>query len=72
MERASARERAVNIRHVILPKILAPNTRRNYRERYVQNIQPVIGSMLISDIKPMHCKVILNRMEAKYAGSTIR
>ncbi|MBD5522810.1 MAG: site-specific integrase, partial [Lachnospiraceae bacterium] len=51
---------------------LAPNTRRNYRERYVQNIQPIIGSMLISDVKPMHCKVILNRMEAEYAGSTIR
>lgn len=26
---------------------LAPNTRRNYRERYVQNIQPVIGNMLM-------------------------
>ena len=25
---------------------LAPNTRRNYRERYVRNIQPVIGGML--------------------------
>jgi hypothetical protein len=24
---------------------LAPNTRRNYRERYVNNIQPVIGKM---------------------------
>lgn len=51
---------------------LAPNTRRNYRERYVQNIQPVIGSMLMSDVKPMHCKVVLNRMEADYAGSTIK
>lgn len=27
---------------------------------------------MMSDIKPMHCKVILNRMEATYAGSTIR
>ena len=51
---------------------LASNTRRNYRERYVQNIQPVIGSMLISDVKPMRCKVVLNRMEEVYAGSTIR
>ena len=51
---------------------LAPNTRRNYRERYIQNIQPVIGIMPLSDVKPMHCKVILNRMEAEYAGSTIR
>lgn len=51
---------------------LAPNTRRNYQERYEKNIQPVIGHMMMSDVKPMHCKVILNRMEATYAGSTIR
>ena len=41
-------------------------------ERYKNNIQPIIGSMKISDVKPMHCKVILNRMDANYAGSTIR
>ena len=35
---------------------LAPNTLRNYRERYKQNIQPIIGKMLLSDVKPMHCK----------------
>lgn len=51
---------------------LAPNTLRNYRERYKQNIQPVIGQMKLSDVKPMHCKVILNRMDELYAGSTIR
>ena len=27
---------------------LAPNTLRNYRERYVRNIQPVIGKTLIA------------------------
>ena len=51
---------------------LSPNTRRNYRERYEINIQPVIGSMRLSDVKPMHCKIVLNRMDAVYAGSTIR
>ena len=51
---------------------LSPNTRRNYRERYKINIQPVIGSMKLSDVKPMHCKIVLNRMDATYAGSTIR
>ena len=51
---------------------LAPNTRRNYRERYKYNIQAVIGGMRISDVKPMHCKMVLNRMEKDYAGSTIR
>ena len=51
---------------------LAPNTQRNYRERYQRNVQPFIGQMKMSDVKPMHCKVILNRMESSYAGSTIR
>lgn len=51
---------------------LAPNTRRNYRERYKHNIQPVIGCMRLVDVKPMHCKLVLNRMEPDYAGSTIR
>ena len=51
---------------------LAPNTKRNYRERYKRNIQPVIGAMNIGDVKPMHCKAVLNRMESGYAGSTIR
>lgn len=51
---------------------LAPNTRRNYRERYKHNIQPVLGKMRLVDMKPMYCKIVLNRMEATYAGSTIR
>lgn len=51
---------------------LAPNTKRNYEERYKINIQPVIGRMCINDVKPMHCKVVPNRMEEIYAGSTIR
>lgn len=51
---------------------LAPNTRRNYRERYTHNIQPVIGGMQLAAVKPMHCKMVLNRMETDYAGSTIR
>lgn len=51
---------------------LSPNTRRNYRERYTRNIQPVIGNMRLADVKPLHCKLVLNRMDATYAGSTIR
>ena len=51
---------------------LAPNTRRNYQERYDRNIRPVIGSMKLGDVKPMHCKIILNRMESCYAGGTIK
>ena len=51
---------------------LAPNTRRNYEQRYKQNVQPVIGRMKMTDVKPMHCKTVFNRMEDRYAGSTIR
>ena len=51
---------------------LAPNTLRNYRERYIRNIQPVIGKMLIANVKPMHCKKVFIQMDADYAGSTIR
>ena len=51
---------------------LSPNTKRNYKERYKINIQPVIGGMRMCDVKPMHCKVVLNRMDVKYAGGTIK
>lgn len=51
---------------------LAPNTIRNYKERYKRNIQPVMGHMLIANVKPMHCKKVLIQMDADYAGSTIR
>ena len=51
---------------------LAPNTIRNYRERYCMNVKPVIGTMRMSDVKPMHCKIVLIGMETTYAGSTIR
>ena len=51
---------------------LAPNTRRNYRERYTYNIKPVLGGLRLADVKPLHCKMVLNRMEEGYAGSTIR
>ena len=51
---------------------LAPNTIRNYRERYEQNIRPVIGKLKITDVKPMHCKLVFNRMNETYAGGTIR
>lgn len=51
---------------------LALNTQRNYRERYAHNIQPVIGKLKLSDVKPLHCKMVLNSMDENYAGSTIR
>ncbi|MBO4898518.1 MAG: site-specific integrase [Clostridia bacterium] len=51
---------------------LAPNTVRNYTERYKTNIQPVVGRLLLSEVKPLHCQKILNDMNEFYAGSTIR
>ena len=51
---------------------LAHNTIRNYRERYYQNIQPILGKMAITDVKPMHCKKVLVKMDEDYAGTTIR
>ena len=55
-----------------IENIVAPNTLRNYRERYVHNIQPVMGKMMIANVKPMHCKKVFIQMDADYAGSTIR
>lgn len=51
---------------------LAWNTRRNYRDRYVANVKPLIGNMRIRDVKALHCRKILADMDADYAGSTIR
>ena len=51
---------------------LAPNTLRNYRERYERNVKPIIGLLKMADVKPLHCKMVLNRMEKDYAGSTVR
>ena len=51
---------------------LAPNTLQNYNDRYRINIQPIIGDMRISDVKPMHCKIVLNKMEICYSGGTIK
>ena len=51
---------------------LAPDTLRNCRERYVHNIQPVMGKMMIANVKPMHCKKVFIQMDVDYAGSTIR
>lgn len=51
---------------------LSPNTRRNYRERYERNIKPYIGNMVLTDVKPLHIKTVLNKMDDAYAGGTIR
>lgn len=47
------------------------NTRRNYNERYEKNIKPLIGSMPLNEVKPLHCQNVLNEMSSRYANSVI-
>lgn len=56
----------------IKKKTVRPNTVRNYTERYEKNIKPVIGKMLLSDIKPLHCqKIFLDMADEGYRTSTL-
>lgn len=56
----------------IKKKTVRPNTVRNYTERYEANIKPVIGKMLLSDIKPLHCqKIFLDMADEDYRTSTL-
>lgn len=49
-----------------------PNTVRNYTERYIRNIKPLIGKMLLSDVKPLHCqKIFYDMADQGYRTSTI-
>lgn len=57
--------------HEVKEKTTRHNTVRNYQERYKHNIRDVIGDMIISEVKPMHCQQVLNCMEEKYKGSTM-
>lgn len=50
---------------------IRPNTIRNYKERYVQNIKAYIGQMLLQDVKPLHCQNVLNQMATNYRNTTI-
>lgn len=48
------------------------NTVRNDKERYIANIQPVIGCMKVADVKVIHIKSILAMMvEDGYSTTTI-
>lgn len=50
---------------------IRPNTIRNYKERFANNIKDCIGNMILADVKPMHCQNVLNQMKDKYKSSTI-
>lgn len=56
----------------IKKKTVRPNTVRNYTERYRRNIQPLIGKMVLSDVKPLHCqKIFYDMADQDYRTSTI-
>ena len=56
----------------IKKKTVRSNTVRNYTERYIKNIKPVIGEMQLSDVKPLHCqKIFYNMADQEYRTSTI-
>ena len=56
----------------IKKKTVRPNSVRNYTERYMRNIKPVIGKILLSDVKPLHCqKIFLDMADEDYKTSTI-
>lgn len=53
-------------------KTVRPNTVRNYSERYNRNIKKIIGKLLLSDVKPLHCQKIFSDMaDEGYRTSTI-
>ncbi len=53
-------------------KTLRYNTINMYTDRYNKNIKDIIGNIIVSDVKPMHCQNILNIMDNQgYAASTI-
>lgn len=53
-------------------RTVRPNTVRNYTERYNRNIHPVIGGLLLADVKPIQCQTIMNQMSDEgYRTSTI-
>lgn len=48
------------------------NTIKSYSTRFKQNIEPCIGTMLLIDVKPLHCQNILNQMSlSEYQITTI-
>ncbi len=56
----------------IKKQTVRPNTVRNYSERYERNIKGLIGSKLLTEVKPIHCQRIFSNMaEEGYKTTTI-
>ena len=59
-------------RSEIKAKTVRWSTLSSYKDRYNKNIKEIIGNMLVSDVKPMHCQNVLNVMDNNgYVGSSM-
>lgn len=48
------------------------STLGSYKDRYNKNIKNIIGKMIMSEVKPMHCQNVLNVMDNNgYAGASM-
>ena len=41
-------------------------TLQNYHDRYRINIKEIIGDLILEEVKPLHCQMILNKMADRY------
>lgn len=49
------------------------STKMNYRMRFENNVKDCIGTMLLNEVKPVHCQNVLNRMSSGgYCTSSIK
>lgn len=49
------------------------STIQSYQDRYENDIKELMGNMVISDVKPMHCQNVLNVMDNNgYSGSSMQ
>ena len=56
----------------IKKRTVRPNTIRNYTERYLRNIESVIGNKMLGAVNSIHCQTIMNRMaDEGYRTTTI-
>ena len=56
----------------IKAKTVRWSTLSSYKDRYNKNIKELIGNMIVSDVKPMHCQNVLNVMGNNgYVGSSM-
>ena len=46
------------------------NTKKIYKKDYLLHIKPILGNMLVKEIKPIHCQNVLNSLK-NYSQATI-